>query len=251
VNVLRRVGYVDGYEEGLLPTLHYANFLRRFNRNLRSDRLDGALLWLMGSSRIASEYPLRPEGLQPLSGGRRGGLAMYRTEYEPALVRVANISESEWASWVKAYGAAEGQSRAEPMGTTVRQHPLLGKTAADTRAIVDSRGVEILRTEPNAIFARVPTEEASQFLVQMTAFPGWKVRGIGDEPSPWKSLDSAATVLMRGEIPAVCSGKGARALDLEIRLQPFSFKLGAFVTMITLGIVGAFAAMRRRWSRYV
>jgi hypothetical protein len=61
LNILSRIQVDGGYEEGLLPTLSYWNFERKFRRNLRGPEPDTFLMGLMNIKYLITDVPYSPK----------------------------------------------------------------------------------------------------------------------------------------------------------------------------------------------
>jgi hypothetical protein len=109
-----------------------------------------------------------------------------------------------------------------------------GGTAAEDPPAFLSYGINRVLLEAN------PTEEA--FLVLLDAhFPGWKVRVRKNESSPWRE-----ETLYRAyyAFRAVRLSPGSQ--EIEFSYEPFWFRLGAFSSLLTLGILAAAFFLSRR-----
>ena len=248
MNAPAGIAVLDGYEEGLLPPRHYANFLRRFNRNLRSDRPDATLLALMGSNTIVTEYPITDMG--PLWNQSPGALYFFGTTYRlwesdmPAallldadslapLLAAGNSPDTSW--WNPPAGP---QSVAPPMREQTRtiaaRHPADWATSTTMQA-ASRHGVTAVRHGMNTVHCTASDDSPRRLLFLQSWFPGWKVvadSGAVSVPDPVAPIFS---VFDRPETAA-----------FRIEYRPYSFRLGAFVTLAAL--LGAMSlALPRAW----
>ena len=254
LNALESLRLTDGYEEGLLPPRHYANFLRRFNRNLRSDKPDAALLALMGVGGIMTEYPISDMG----RGWELDGPAAYYFGITYRFFRPATGAAAPWfldadalgpavredwdAGWwgatvMRTPGGAKAREpagRAGPVG-----HPGDWITSATLLRAAAAADVRIAELRTNSLLVESPSAKGRHLLLLQSWYPAWRVR-----------TDGAAMPLGLAAKSPVFSEfewqEGVRRMELEYR--PFSFLLGLFMTLATAGgwiAVLAEAAMRR------
>jgi len=80
LNLLAHAPLADGYEEGLLPTIRYKDFLLAFNASIRRPDPDARLLALGGVRWIWSDLPVASPDWEPVeSFGRAGGASAEKT----------------------------------------------------------------------------------------------------------------------------------------------------------------------------
>ncbi len=250
LNLPDGIPVLDGYEEGLLPPRHYANFLRRHNRNLRSGEPDAALLAMMGCGRMFTEYPLPgkvPEWVQDGPAGYFFGVTyrVWRSVFQPAwavdlqtLGPAAGVRlDPEW------WGAtlrrtSDGIPGREPTlaGAVPRTHPASSLTTQTFSAASRAASVRVAEIHPNAMVLESANAAGRDLLFFQSWYPGWSVspdmrRGV---PSPLKPWSPVSSVFRWPE--------SQRAV---LRFTPYSFRLGGFVTLLTM----AFWAFRVRFPR--
>ena len=90
LNVLSRIQIDGGYEEGLLPTLSYWNFERKFRRNLRGPEPDTFLMGLMNIKYLVTDVPYSPGNTGKLKHLRAPNEELLRYATPP----LSNISEA-------------------------------------------------------------------------------------------------------------------------------------------------------------
>ena len=237
MNVFRPVALLDGYEEGLLPPRHYANFLRRMNRNLRSDRPDAALLSLMGCNRIFTEYPITDMGADwhSTSTVRAFGSNFYRVWKSDMpgtlllnakdLGPAADFNEAGRAWW----GATLDKSLAgfplrEQTQTQATAHPADHLTSA-VLAQAEITGAHVVQRDGNSIRYKLDDAEPREFVFLQSWFPGWKVRTT---PSTTEArLIPIAPIFIKMNLPPSTS-------EFSLEYRPYSFRLGAFLTLLSL-----------------
>lgn len=237
---LTGVRLLDGYEEGLLPTRAYANMLRRFNRNLRSDSVDAGLLAMLGSNHLLTDYPLGSMEdwlqIQRYASRLEHPLFLYRSKVAPLGVLpeselVRTFPDLNVKKLVKAYSdhqrvgtkLLQGYPLAVP-GRTEVEHPLQELTGSLSKNPV----ISTPEFAPNrAAFQTVQTSGTLIFFG--ISYPGWKLSGKDAQPV---SLRPRTAFFSTAEIDSPATGK-----YLMLRFQPFSFRLGLFVSLCTLSVL--------------
>jgi hypothetical protein len=226
--MVQGIATTDGYEEGLLPTYSLANFLRRFNRNLRQERPDAALLGMMGASRLLTEFPL-PDDLGPGYGPPE---IWSQTNLRTYPINAAEDGIASWHSgqnlerlrdWLRLVDAVSaGYARAVerlPMG----QAPVALPTVSGTPL------PPVQSSSPNSLRIAHPATSGT-LLVRMNGYPGWRVAFGGG-------------VVRRHEGPVMTvdiSAHDTHGSVAQTRLvfQPYSFLLGQFVGLTALMFAG-------------
>ncbi|MBX7243908.1 MAG: hypothetical protein K1X53_00315 [Candidatus Sumerlaeaceae bacterium] len=242
LNIIPAVATTDGYEEGLLPTRHYANFLRRFNRNLRRDLPDGPLLALMGSRLILTEFPIaaKSSSLRPieqLSSGNAPNLFLLDTGYPAGwFLDEAPFVPSRHYDWTLSNLASSSENGFEKTQTAETKHLLNQVTTATFQAAADSAALKALPDRTcNSLSATITDNSNGDTLFCQAWFPGWKVNSI--------PLDHVCTVLSR--VPREATSAKPAGTVLKIHFSPFSFRLGLFISLISLGGLAWFAVAFR------
>jgi hypothetical protein len=246
----------DGYEEGLLPPRHYANFLRRFNRNLRNERPDAPLLALMGVGSVFTEYPITDMGALWEADGPAAYYfgTTYRlfrprgVEAAPWLLAAAPLGPAVRDNWDPAWwGATVSRT---PHGGAVREETSRGAPVAHPADWLSSSTIARASAAPVAWVAEMRTnsltfegqgEVPERLLFLQSWYPGWK-HGIAVRGTMTSPLLPKSPIFSELAWP-----KGARRLSVAYR--PFSFRLGGFITLATLGGVlgwGTLSGFRRR-----
>ena len=236
MNVFQPVALLDGYEEGLLPPRHYANFLRRMNRNLRSDRPDAALLSLMGCDRIFTEYPITDMGPNwnspaPPRPFIQNVYRVWKSDMPASLLlnaedlgAAADVNEAAGAWWGVTIdrNSAETPMR-EQTRTETTPHPgdQLTSRVMTHAATTDAR---FLHRDGNSIHYGLNGNGPHHFIFLQSWYPGWKIRTspFADEAR----LMPIAPIFSKLNLPP-----GITEFSLEYR--PYSFRLGAFLTLLT------------------
>jgi len=251
LNALESLRLTDGYEEGLVPPRHYANFLRRFNRNLRSDKPDEALLALMGAGCIMTEYPITDVG----PGWEADGPAAYYfgTTYrffKPGLAprgawfldaqALGPAVRGDWdAGW---WGAtvgrgADGAPAREAAGRAgAAAHPADWVSSATLARAASLAQLLVVEMRTNSLSVESPNAEGRRLLFLQSWYPGWLVRGEGAGARMRTPGAVLAGGMMLPKSPVFSEfgwESGWRRARVEYR--PFSFLLGGFVTLVGLG----------------
>jgi hypothetical protein len=236
--LLSGLSLTEGYEEGLLPTWAYGNFVRRFNRNLRQDRPDPALLDLMGVGLLQTEYPLGEELGSPFRAplSMPGGLRGYGLEAVPPLV--SSVGPEALGEWIGLLRTLEGE--AENISGAVRVPP--GREVIPvklpTMAAVPARWPSTNRIEISDLGG---VEGAA--IVRMWGYPGWQLRDeSGGKRSVWVVQRHRAPVMT-----LIRTGPAEnRKEQVVLVFRPYSFHLGLFVGLVTVGGLGLWSLGRRR-----
>lgn len=259
LNMLETVDTTDGYEEALLPGRAYANFLRRFNRNLRNDSLDAPLLALMGATEVFTEYPLRNPGPDwTLKQSFEFGGTTYRvfsSTFVPArFVQASSIGFGEITALRLATTDAAGQpirnlalvspedSKArfhfEPSGNDVRAHEFTSVTAEQFNKAAAHAAITVVQTHTNALDLATTDTSARALLMLQTWFPGWKLRtSTGTQP-----------ILAGAPIFGIVSWP-ANTPSATVEYAPFAFRLGMFLTLATIAILAVSSFLWRKRQR--
>lgn len=241
-NILVGTSFVDGYEQGLLPTRHYANFLRRYNRNLRNGRgLDPALLALVRCSTVFTEYP--PEDFA-------SNWKYVRTAPSPA-GRDYLVWQSEYAgtsSWLLDESVFKPPTGFAPNdvvfynpGTEIAVHDQAGLTSCTFAKATASAAATLVAQTPNALEFRAERPGGASDLVFLQAwYPGWKLRLPGTKTIELTSLSPVSS-----RVPV--RGNGAAAQRFQLVFEPYSYRLGLFVSLLCLtGFVFTIVSIRKR-----
>jgi hypothetical protein len=236
--LLSGLSLTEGYEEGLLPTWAYGNFVRRFNRNLRQDRPDPALLDLMGVGLLQTEYPLEEDLGSPfrpplsLPGGLRG----YALEAVPPLV--SSVGAEALGEWIGLLRTLEGKAET---GGTVERVPT-GREVIPlklpTMVAVPARWQSNNRIEISDLGGN-----HSAAIVRMWGYPGWQLRKeSGGKQSAWVVQRHRAPVMT-----LIHTGPAENRKDRVVLVfRPYSFQLGLFVGLVTMGAMGIWSFGRLR-----
>lgn len=247
LNVVEKRATLDGYEEGLLPLRAYANFLRHFNRNLRSPSPDPALLALMGSNRMLAEYPVAQTTDWAAEGTPfqtpTGPLQLWKSRF-PAAWFLDKTALQESGTWKAAdYATFTNPSVRLAPQTEPEAHGYENLTPAGFQEAVAAAAVVPAGRLPNSIQFkfRSPAGRPRPILVLQQPYPGWKV--IYGSASPALKGKSISTPLHPlspifseflwppGDFPGAGSREGA------LVFAPFSFRLGLFISLSALAFL--------------
>lgn len=246
------VATIDGYEEGLLPTRAYANFLRRFNRNLRFETLDARLLALMGGAMVLTEYPddrVGPDwervALLPNPSG--APLRLLRNRIATSLflnavpLRPPDQDRSDPATGPFSFREDRGPHFDSP-GRERVAHPLDTVTSDAFRQAVESAAVRVEATTPNRLTLSLDPSPSRKLWLLQAPFPGWKLRAID------RSGRSVANIQLVAETPVnssfVWPPPPSDATRATLAFEPFSFRLGLFGFFLGLCIAMACGVRR-------
>ncbi|CAN5290400.1 hypothetical protein BH09SUM1_BH09SUM1_23910 [soil metagenome] len=226
MNVVAHAGMVDGYEEGLVPTARMKDFLYEFNRNFRQFHPDAQLLALLGVKYIVSDLPVDE--------------SFYR-QYEARLLD--HFKTYENPAWSGAAFPAERAAGIDfarldgPFWRGGAPLPMISSVAVDYgRAEKWMEKPPPLKAEVdgvNRVVVNGPADSADAILA-MGWYPGWVFKtGSGG------AAEFISAVHMKLPKGAADSGAGT---TWRIAFEPFSYRLGLFMTCI--GIAAWIFAMR-------
>jgi hypothetical protein len=232
--MLHGIATTDGYEEGLLPTLAYANFLRRWNRNLRQEKPDPLLLGVLGAEHLLTDYPLPSHiGLEfgpmsPLSVGR---------DLRTYAVLSGQGSEPALASFFPATQTAALQQALEtlsgPQQTDSHGRPLRVNTGRNPLALKFPEGQPVpLSWQPNRMTLEWSAPTTGTLVIRSQGYPGWQ-----RENGPTLPVRRFAAPIMTTDVTP--EGPPAHApVIMTFVFRPYSFRVGLF-----LGLVSGFTCM--------
>lgn len=222
---------VEGYEEGLLPPILYFDFINYFNRNLRSSNPDVILCSLMNARYLYVDYNLpvlsnawQYRGEVPeLETGHsyklyENPLWLPRVLWLDQLPRTIRFDELR--------GTLSRGRPSSPRMSIMRRYGVNFEGAtSQTRLVAPEQlnSLVIRSIRPNDMIIDNPSRRGGALFISQNVYPGWTVRA-GAEAVPVRRFTDFSGV---ANIPA-----GADRLAIEYR--PFSFRLGAYVTLFAL-----------------
>ncbi len=217
-NVVAQLPSIEGYEEGLSPTVRTKDFLFEFNRNLRAYKPDEQFLALMGIGRIFADLPVDPE-LYPVS-----------VEESRGIRRVHTVPASKGAAFWAAQ--AQGVDFARMEGPFYRGLSPNGTRQNAAVPIARARNwekdwphISTDVTDPNEVVLRTTGDVPGDAILAMGWAPGWTAAG---EPVEW-----LGAVHARVPAAAFAAYKDGEAV---LRYKPRSYRLGLFLTSIGLAV---------------
>lgn len=246
--LVQQIKSLDGYEEGLLPTYAYGNWLRYLNRNLRQTRPDPALLQAVGVTVMLTEYPLRDELGPPFKSRQtlEGELSWYQIDSPPPgpLSWLPASALPAWKAWSELLPRESLQSKTNPKGDKAR--PLRLDPSQEALPIPSLPLEETLsEAQPPHRFGLILGHTSPGIVVlRQNAYPGWRLRpehARASGPSPLPKPERGAVVL---------TGWNLSENDLQetqrwvLEYRPFAFVLGQFISLLT-GSVLALVSIRR------
>lgn len=259
------VATLDGYEQGLLPTRAWANFLRRYNRNLRQSKPDASLLAMAGAAAVFAELPVAADGAPWTAAGPGTGMAgdgstaAYTSSPAPVPWFVTDrdspptsapagfdlqLSRTDLPATGPVTAAGTAPFR-EPPWSTAESRPHVYSAAAPPVPARAQRFV-VTAIEPNGLHIREslpPTGAGAgpgDALWLSPPYPGWKALAADGRAIPG-ALTAAAPIFWR-----VAPASAGRPAIARIAFQPFSFRLGMFISLAALAAVAASAVSRFR-----
>lgn len=215
-NAVVRVPTVQGYEEGLSPTVRTKDFLFEINRHLRAFEPDTTMLTLLGVARVFSDLPV-DDALLPIN----------TRESQPQRP-IRDVPTARGAAFWAA--AAEGINFDALRGPFERGDAPLGR-GRDARIDYGTAPrwndpwprLTTDVTNPNEVIVRSEGAVVGDALVAMGYAPGWRV----DEAElAWVSA-------VHARVPASAFREGAARL----RYEPASYRLGLWLS--ALGVLVA------------
>ena len=211
MNYSTRIEVIDGYEEGLLPTLNYANFMRKYNRNLRAKEPDPKLLALLGTKYMLSEYPINSPNYKLLKENPFAKINTFEVGYTGS--KVYDLDKLGLDFNVEPVK----EKSIVPLGQTVQAH-LFSNVSSSTLSQA-SAGFQCEFSSNSIIINKDSPAQTQRLLLSFPCYPGWKtkqgiLRPVGELTSILHLNDD---ILQTQQI----------CLDFS----PYSFRLGLFVTL--------------------
>lgn len=267
-NLLAGVAILQGYEEGLLPTVRYKDFLFTFNRHFRDANPDARLLALGGARWIWSELPVTSAQWEPVKEGRGGGElrggaigTLYRnTLWRGAAFDKSDFPEVDWAALEGTY-ARGGKLMLQRNGvripyTNTDEH---GRTRTNTDAATPPRWTVEAPDVNTLVCRRVETGagsgtkaeagaeseaggesgERQSLIVAQSVYPGWVARDAEGRRLSLKALNAWNTEIVHAP----------EQTEIRLAYEPWSFRLGAFVSALGLAVLAFLTIVGRRGRR--
>ncbi len=218
---------VDGYEEGLVPTARFKDFIYDFNRNLRQYTPDPTTLKLLGISNVYID-PYLPIDAEMLELDDMKSLAE-RQIYRVPFVRGAALAESDVAGVDLQRLDGPFWRGGEPLPEFRREPVELGaiprspeETGVST--VVDSlNSITIVDVHPSA--------GPRPLLLAMGWYPGW----VHSESEQKVEFINAVHAKL-GVETAFPKSADASGHKWNIQFRPFSYLLGLYATMIGVAV---------------
>ena len=242
------IATVDGYEEGLLPLARRIDFDRAYFSNMFNRMPDPALLGLLGASHLIADRPVESPSLvfEPdlTASGYGASYAVLRNTM--ALPGVARLEEIERAIDLSRLDGAFTLSDGERMSGLNRSAARLDyrKAGFDDAGLAEvfraaGEGVSTRRPDVNRLEARVDSSNGPfKGLVLQSPYPGWVVEQINGGKVASQELTPECAIASSFETP-----EGTKSATVAYR--PWSFRLGAFVSLLAWGVL--LAAMLLAW----
>jgi hypothetical protein len=224
LNMLYGLSLVGGYEEGLIPLVRFKDFMLTYNRNFRSARPDTQLLALMNVRYVYSELPVQSDRLKRMS------IPPYWQQRLPYSI----YENADWRGgvfWLHDIQTHYDLSLLD--GTYSRNGKLMthygsefqtySKQERPSHAIRKSEQLSLSRKSINELHIEKPAGAEAEICLSMASYPGW-VAIDSNERTPLNPLNAIHSSFL----PSADSTK------LIVRYEPFSFRLGLFLTLMVL-----------------
>jgi hypothetical protein len=240
------VAEIEGYEEGLLPPIRYLDFLNFFNRNLRSADPDAALLGLMNVRYLYADYnqPIQSPTWRLVGQITEPGTGRRCRLYQNPLW----LPLAVWADWLPAeihLDQLRGRlSRSGHLSERMTERQSYGQSPDRIVArgyLVEPEKTATVRAgffQPNRIAVQNTTRRGGKLLVAQNPYPGWIARVAGRMARLEAATDFSGAV----DVPP-----GAQ--EFTLCYWPFSFRIGAYLSGLTLGILAALLIIPRRFCK--
>ncbi len=226
MNVVGRNALVDGYEEGLVPTARFKDFLYEFNRNFRQFEPDAALLMLLGVRFVYTDTRVNAEAF-PIAFADDPTWLTHRNRAWRGVAFPARAAQGQDLSrldgpWWRGAGPPhpEIQRTAVPIGTVepTEQPPAWRTTVPTPNSI---------RVAPADLPDPVHREDA---LLALGWYPGWVFEPSG-APVEWLNAVNA-------RLPVAEQHPDG---GWHLAFKPSSYRVGLFLTALGLGLWAALA----------
>ncbi|MDK2970556.1 MAG: hypothetical protein PWP23_311 [Candidatus Sumerlaeota bacterium] len=207
---------IEGYEEGLAPTVRTKDFLFAFNRHLRQFRPDPQFLALLGIGRIFSDLPLDESTYPLVPNESRSIRRMHATPSSAAAFWAAQAAGIDFAAlegpyWLGGETLGRRQDALRAYGHAPAWNDAWPPLATDV-------------TNPNRVVITAADSVPGDAVLAMAYAPGWTIDG---QEAEWLG---AVHVL----VPAQAFHDG-RA---ELRYEPRSYRVGLYLTAAGLMLLG-------------
>lgn len=214
-----QTGLVGGYEEGLVPTLRYFDFQNEFNRNLRQAMPDPILLNLLGVNTVLADLPVMMEGKTENLGNKwqrhDRGKAFWGVAYLKNLSDGIDLTRLDGPFYREGTPRTDRNHEVVPLG-----YPVLAAQEAEYPLFVQY-------PTANSVDIAIPNGSVpGDALLTMGWYPGW-VTGPENTSLQWENAVNATL-----PVEAVISD------GWKVEFQPYSYRLGLFLTAIGMMIWG-------------
>ncbi len=210
-NVVLQIPSVEGYEEGLAPTVRTKDFLFRFNRHLRSYQPDDQFLALLGIGQIFTDLPIDETAFPPVPNESR------------SIRKIVSVPTCKGAAFWAAQAQGIDFSQLEgpfhlgenPLG---RRHDKLIDYGTAPHWNDDFPVLKTDVTNPNRVEIIAGDGVAGDAILSMGYAPGWQIDG---EKAQWLGA-------VHVRIPESAFHDGQALLEY----QPESYRVGLFLTAL-------------------
>lgn len=216
------VATIDGYEEGLLPTLPVANFMRQYNRNLRNAEPDAKLLAVLGVKQMLTDFPFfnikNGNEWTLASSSASDGLSIYNNVFrkDSGLVydaRILGVNRQSSVPEEREYIARN---------SALSQHMFLTMTTETLSKAGDKLNANMFGN--HVFISDLHDISTDCLLLPIPNYPGWKSKN-----GNLTTLNALMSVFKRNE--------GCQSGQIVLLYMPFSFRLGLFISLVSFVLV--------------
>lgn len=235
-NILLSLPSVDGYEESLLPAIRYKDFLLTYNRNLRNFSPDTLLLALLNVRYLYSELPVSSPRLRHL------------TTIYPHYEMFENLDWQGPVFWKDELAKLFQLDLLE--GTYIRSgklqlsygteyHSEYRKSDLTSLPEGCSYGLHCIWTSPNELRLSC-FRGKGDVLISLPAYKGWWAFTSTGTKTQLQPLNAILQIIPGIESPCI----------IFLRYQPFSFRLGCYLSILSLALLIFILNFSRLFSKF-
>lgn len=235
-NVLFSLPLVDGYEESLLPAIRYKDFLWTYNRNLRNFSPDTLLLTLLNVRYLYSELPVSSPRLRHLTTFYSHYELFENLDWQGPVFWKDELAKFFQLELLEGIYIRSGTLQLS-YGTEFRSEYRKSHLASLPEAC--SYGLHCIWTGPNEL--RISCFRGKgDVLVSLPAYTGWWAFTSTGTKIQLQPLNAILQIIPGIESPCV----------IYLRYQPFSFRLGCYLSISSLALLIFILNFLRLFSKF-